>query len=211
MRLDQVEHPLLDVRPDRAAPVGGAGRLAVLAVLPGRRGIGGAGQLQVGHVLDRHHDRELDALLARRRRDRHRAGAAEERGDLLRRAHGGGQPDALHQAAGPRSRTARSRTARSRTARSRNARSRNARSRNARGRTAGALRPAGCLLPGLSAAQRVQPFQGQGQVRAPLVAGQGVHLVDDHGLDAPERLPGLRCQQQEQRLGRGDQDVRRLT
>ena len=49
----------------------------------------------------------------------------------------------------------------------------------------------------------------QREVRAALGAGDGVHLVDDHRLDAAQRLAGRRGEQQEQRLGRGDQDVGR--
>ena len=43
-----------------------------------------------------------------------------------------------------------------------------------------------------------------------LVAGDGVHLVDDHRLHLGQRLAGRRRQHQEQRLGGGDQDVGRL-
>ena len=43
-----------------------------------------------------------------------------------------------------------------------------------------------------------------------LVRRDGVHLVDDDGLHLGERLAGRRRQHQEQRLGRGDQDVGRL-
>ena len=61
---------------------------------------------------------------------------------------------------------------------------------------------------GLSA-QRLEAFQRQRQVRAALGRGQGVDLVDDHPLDAAQRLARLRGEQQVERLGRGDQDVRR--
>ncbi len=44
---------------------------------------------------------------------------------------------------------------------------------------------------------------------APLGAGHGVHLVHDDRLDPAQRLARLRGEHQEQRLGRGDQDVRR--
>ena len=47
------------------------------------------------------------------------------------------------------------------------------------------------------------------EVRAALGAGHRVHLVDDHRLDAAQRLPGGRGQQQEQRLRRGDEHVGR--
>jgi hypothetical protein len=58
--------------------------------------------------------------------------------------------------------------------------------------------------------QRVEPFERQGQVGAALAAGDRVHLVDDDGLDVPQRLARLRREQQEQRLGRGDEDVGRV-
>ena len=57
--------------------------------------------------------------------------------------------------------------------------------------------------------QRVQPLQGERQVRAPFRAGDRVHLVDDHRSYTPQRLPSGRGEQQEQRLRGGDQDVRR--
>ncbi len=57
--------------------------------------------------------------------------------------------------------------------------------------------------------QRVEALERQREVGAALGAGDGVHLVEDHGLDAAQRLACLRGEHQEQRLGRGDQDVRR--
>ncbi|MBV6412664.1 MAG: hypothetical protein OMOMHJEC_00447 [Xanthomonadales bacterium] len=60
------------------------------------------------------------------------------------------------------------------------------------------------------AAQRIQPFQRQREVRAALVAGERVDLVDDHAACAGEhRPPGLRSEQDVQRLRRGHEDVRR--
>ena len=53
----------------------------------------------------------------------------------------------------------------------------------------------------------VEPLEGEGQVGAALGAGQRVHLVDDDRLDAGERLAGGRGEDEEQRLGRGDEDV----
>ena len=58
--------------------------------------------------------------------------------------------------------------------------------------------------------QRVEPLQRERQVGAALGAGDGVHLVDDHRLDPAQGFARLRGQHQEQRLGRRDQDVRRL-
>ena len=39
--------------------------------------------------------------------------------------------------------------------------------------------------------QRVEPFEGEREVGAALGAGDRVHLVDDHRLDAAQRLAGL--------------------
>ena len=132
------------------------------------------GCLQIGHIFDRDHDGQVEALLAGRRDDRHRLRAAEVERDLARRSHGRGQPDAL-------------------------------------------CCPARCGPGGLAsrrvvgaATQCIQSFERQGQVRAALAPGQRVHLVDDHGLNAPQGFPGLGRQHQEQRLGGGDEDVRRL-
>ena len=58
--------------------------------------------------------------------------------------------------------------------------------------------------------QRVEPLEAEGEMRAALGAGDRVHLVHDHRLDAAQRLARLRGQHQEERLGRRDQDVRRL-
>ena len=57
--------------------------------------------------------------------------------------------------------------------------------------------------------QLVEPLERQREVGAALGPGDGVHLVDDHGLDAAQRLAGLRGQHQEERLGRRDEDVGR--
>ncbi len=157
---DQVEHPLLDVRPDGTT----GGR--VLAVLPAPAASRG---VQLGHVLDRDDDLQFDALGAGRLHDRDRAGTAEEGGDLLGRAHRGGQADPL-----------------------------------------GGTDPVpGAPLPRL-APQRVQAFQGQGQVRAALVARDGVHLVHDDRFHPAQGFPRLGREQQEQRLRRRDEDVGRL-
>ena len=56
----------------------------------------------------------------------------------------------------------------------------------------------------------LEPFEREGQVRSALRAGDRVHLVDDHRLDPAEHLARLRREEQEQRLGRGDQDVGRV-
>ena len=56
--------------------------------------------------------------------------------------------------------------------------------------------------------QMVEPLEGEGQMGSPLVPGQGVDLVDDHGVDTAQHRPGRRGRQQQvERLGRGDQQV----
>ncbi len=62
----------------------------------------------------------------------------------------------------------------------------------------------------VSADQMVEPLQGQREVRAALGCRDGVDLVDDHGLDVREDLVRPRGHHQIERLGRRDQDVRRL-
>ncbi len=57
--------------------------------------------------------------------------------------------------------------------------------------------------------QFVEPLQRQRQVRAALAAGDGVNLVDDHGLHPGQGLAGRGGQHQEQRLRGGDQHVGR--
>ena len=46
---------------------------------------------------------------------------------------------------------------------------------------------------------------------APLGRNERVDLVDDHRIDAAERLPGIRRQEKVQRLRGGDEDVRRIS
>jgi hypothetical protein len=59
-------------------------------------------------------------------------------------------------------------------------------------------------------AQRLQSLQGERQVRAALVAGDGVDLVHDHRLDAPQGLPSpLAGHQQVQRFGGRDDEAGR--
>ena len=56
----------------------------------------------------------------------------------------------------------------------------------------------------------IQPSQRQREVRAALVAHHGVNLVDDHRANRAQDLArALRRQHQVERLGRGDQDLRR--
>src|SRR5262245_6672867 len=62
-----------------------------------------------------------------------------------------------------------------------------------------------------SLAQGAQSFQRQRQVRSALVAGQGMNFIDDYRLDAAQPLAAFaRCQQQIKRLGRRDENVRRV-
>ena len=56
----------------------------------------------------------------------------------------------------------------------------------------------------------LQALDREREVRAALGAGDGVHLVEDQRLDTAERLARGRGEHQEERLGRRDQDVRRL-
>ncbi len=58
----------------------------------------------------------------------------------------------------------------------------------------------------------LEPLEGEGQVRASLVAGHGVDLVDDHRLDRAQRLaPLLTGDQEVERLGRGHHEAGRTT
>ena len=60
------------------------------------------------------------------------------------------------------------------------------------------------------AAERIEPLEREHQVRAALAARDRVQLVHDHALDALQhRAAGFRGQQDEERLRRRDQDVRR--
>ena len=137
MREHLVEDGGLDVRPHRSRP-----RL---------RG-------EVGQVVDRHRDPDVEPLAARRRDDAHRPRAGEEARHLLAGSHRGGQPDALHRRRG----------------------------------------------------ELLEALEGQGEVGAPLRAGERVDLVDDHGLDAAQGLAGRGGEHEEQRLGRRDEDLGRM-
>jgi hypothetical protein len=56
----------------------------------------------------------------------------------------------------------------------------------------------------------LEPLEREGEVRAPLVAGEGVDLVDNDRLHGREGRPGpFGSQVQVQRLRRGDEEVRR--
>ena len=55
-----------------------------------------------------------------------------------------------------------------------------------------------------------QAFEREREVRAALRARDRVHLVEDHRLDGSEELAAPRGEEQEERLGGRDQDVRRL-
>ena len=158
---DEVDHALLDVRPDRLR----GRRSRGVARQVGGAVVGGGGLPELGHVLDRDHHGQVPLLL--RRRLHHGDGpaavgtglalAGQEPRDLLDRTHGGREPDALRR-----------------------------------------------LLQ-----QRVEPLERQRQVRAALGPRDGVHLVDDHGLDAGELLARPGGEDEEERLRGGDEDVGR--
>ncbi len=58
--------------------------------------------------------------------------------------------------------------------------------------------------------ERFEPFERQRQVRAALVVGHGVDFVDDDRFDVAQNLRGSSGREQDvERLGRRDQDVRR--
>ncbi len=56
--------------------------------------------------------------------------------------------------------------------------------------------------------ERVEPLETQRQVAAPLVTGERVHLVDDHGADAAQQCARGRCGEEEvERLGSSHEQV----
>ena len=58
-------------------------------------------------------------------------------------------------------------------------------------------------------AERLEPFEAEGQMRAALVTRHGVDFVDNDGLDRAQRLPATGTgEQQIQRLGGGDDQAR---
>src|SRR3954451_23119628 len=58
--------------------------------------------------------------------------------------------------------------------------------------------------------ERLEPLDRQREMGAALRPGDCVHLVEDQRVDAAQQLPCARGEQQEERLRRRDQDVRRL-
>ena len=61
-----------------------------------------------------------------------------------------------------------------------------------------------------AADQRLEPLHRERKMAAPLVPREGVNLIHDHRLDLPQRLPRPPGGEvEEERLGRGDEDVRR--
>jgi hypothetical protein len=146
---DQLDQPLVDVGPDRGAVGQAGGR-------PAGRVVGGLADGR--HVLDRHHHRQVEGLLARGGHDRDRAGAAEEARHLVQGPHGGRQADAA----------------------------------------------------GRALQQLVEALQAEGQMRPALGRDHRVDLVDDHRVDVGQGLAGPGGEQQEQRLGGGDEDVGRV-
>lgn len=73
----------------------------------------------------------------------------------------------------------------------------------------GAHRRGEADTPGGLRQQLVEALQGEREMGAALGARHRVHLVQDHRLDARQRVARGRGQHQEQRLGGRDQDVRR--
>ena len=63
-------------------------------------------------------------------------------------------------------------------------------------------------LAAVRSAKALQSLQREAEVRAPLRTGDGVNLIENHRLDAREHLAGLRGEEQIERLGSRDQDVR---
>ncbi len=57
--------------------------------------------------------------------------------------------------------------------------------------------------------QRIESFQADRQLRAAFAARYRVHLIQDQGGDAAQRLAGARGQHQKQRFRRRDQDIGR--
>ena len=112
---------------------------------------------RLAHVLERNDDAEVE-LLARAGVDElDRPAAGDEAADLLERALGGGEADALDR-----------------------------------------------LVH-----EPLEPLEAERQVRASLRAGDGMHLVDDDDADVAEVVAGAGREQQEERLGGRDEDVRR--
>ena len=71
-----------------------------------------------------------------------------------------------------------------------------------RGREADALyRPAD---------QALQTLEREGEMRPALRPGDGMNLVEDQRLERSQRFPRAGGEEQEERLGRGDEDVRRI-
>ena len=62
----------------------------------------------------------------------------------------------------------------------------------------------------LAARQVLQALERKRQMRAALAGNQRVNFVDHHGFDRTQRLARVGGQQQIERLGRGDQNVRRM-
>ena len=58
--------------------------------------------------------------------------------------------------------------------------------------------------------QVFQPFKAQCQMRTTLGTGHRMNLIDDYRVDGAENPPGLGSEQQIERFGRGDKDVRRM-
>jgi len=62
-----------------------------------------------------------------------------------------------------------------------------------------------------SRSQRLQPFEGESEVRAALGGYERVNLVHDNRFNRAQRAGRARGEQQVERLGRGDENIGRLT
>ena len=198
MRANQLEQARVDRRPDRGARAGpcagGAARDRRL------------GRAEPRHVLDRHLDPQLRALLL--------GGVDDGDGPEVAWSPSRRRPNSSWSSASTSSSGARRRPSCARLA----SRLRRAgaclapprkRATSSSGRCV-ADRPIRCSGRRRVPAQRLEPLERQRQVRAALAGDQRVDLVDDHRVHRRQPLARVRGQQQEQRLGRGDEDVRRL-
>ena len=173
--LHQLEQPRVHGRPDGVPHRAGRRRARRRLVDDGA---------ELGHVVDRDDDLDLERLAHAGVDDGDRTRPALARRAIARCHRGTGRsPPAA--AAWPTARSA-----------------------------AGAERRllrSGCSLQLAALADPVvEPLEGDGQVAAALGGGQRVDLVDDHGLDAAQRLPRRGGEHQVERLGRGDEDVGRV-
>ena len=58
--------------------------------------------------------------------------------------------------------------------------------------------------------EMLEPFDGQREMRAALRRNDGVNFINDNRLDGAQQLTRVRSQQKVQRLGRRDENIRRM-